>query len=325
MTEQFANRARTTLSGGVDSITTTIIVASATLFPTSGTFRIVIDDEIMIVTAVSGATFTVTRGAEGTTAASHANGSAVAQLITAGSIRTLQTVYDTFANRPVAGNEGRMFIPSNGNTPWIDDGSTWRPLIGGCVVGTQPPLASGVTIFNQGGASLTDANGALYWVGVNDGSTTTLRGFTVPISGTNAFVETAFSHVPTHSSAASTFSSFGACMRESSTSRHYIAQLTIYHTNHYTTCEVSVYTSHTARTVNVVGAVNLEGNLPYFLRLRRDSTNLYADMSRNRQQWVQLDTRTIASVFTTAPDQGGCAGYGYNVVNRSLVTHFVTG
>ena len=51
-------------------------VASAMGF-TTGDFRILIDSEIMKVTGVSGTTLTVARHQEGTSAASHTNGTAV--------------------------------------------------------------------------------------------------------------------------------------------------------------------------------------------------------------------------------------------------------
>lgn len=86
MTEQFANLAITTLSGGINNVQTTVTVADATGFPPSGDFRIVIDRELMLVTAVSGSTFTVTRGIEGTTAATHNDGADVACVLTVESL-----------------------------------------------------------------------------------------------------------------------------------------------------------------------------------------------------------------------------------------------
>jgi YD repeat-containing protein len=63
---------RTTLSTAIGNADTTLTVASAIGFPTSGPFNIQIDSEIMTVTAGAGTnTWTVTRGAGGTAAASH--------------------------------------------------------------------------------------------------------------------------------------------------------------------------------------------------------------------------------------------------------------
>ena len=66
--------ASTTLTGAMTATQTTVSVASAANFPTSQ-FQIRIDDEYMTVTAGFGTTtWTVTRGAGGSTATTHANG-----------------------------------------------------------------------------------------------------------------------------------------------------------------------------------------------------------------------------------------------------------
>lgn len=89
--EIFANNAQTTLNGAIDAVQTTIAVNAPPAgypFPSSGNFRILIDSEIMLVTSVSGLTWTVVRGAEvgttpGAAAASHGNGALVSQVGTA--------------------------------------------------------------------------------------------------------------------------------------------------------------------------------------------------------------------------------------------------
>lgn len=86
--ELYANAASTTLNGGINNSVTTLTVTSASGFPTgTGQFRIIIDSEIMIVTGVSGTTFTITRGAENTTAASHSNGAGVVHNVTSDSLQ----------------------------------------------------------------------------------------------------------------------------------------------------------------------------------------------------------------------------------------------
>jgi hypothetical protein len=63
---------QTSLSGAIDAATTTITVTSAVGFSDAPSFKIRIDDEVMTVTAIATTTWTVTRGVDGTTAASHA-------------------------------------------------------------------------------------------------------------------------------------------------------------------------------------------------------------------------------------------------------------
>jgi hypothetical protein len=92
MTEQFANNAQTTLSAAIETTDgTSISVTSASGFPDSAQYRILIDDEIMIVTAGAGTTtWTVTRGAESTSGATHDNGATVTHVLTAGALLALQ-------------------------------------------------------------------------------------------------------------------------------------------------------------------------------------------------------------------------------------------
>lgn len=89
--EQFANNAQSTLSAAITSGATALTVASAGAFPSVPQFRIIVEDEIMLVTGVSGTTFTVTRGVEGTAAAAHAtttggNPTQVTHVLTAASL-----------------------------------------------------------------------------------------------------------------------------------------------------------------------------------------------------------------------------------------------
>ena len=91
MAENFANEYETTLSAGIGAADTSITVASATGAP-SANFRIRIDNEYLLVTNVSGTTFTVTRAVEGSTAASHSSGATVTHVLTAEGLTNLQTL-----------------------------------------------------------------------------------------------------------------------------------------------------------------------------------------------------------------------------------------
>jgi hypothetical protein len=85
--EQFANNAQTSLNGSITSSASSLTVNSAMGFPSQGTFRLLVDSELIIVGAVSGATFSsLTRGAEGTTAASHNSGATAIAVLTAGAL-----------------------------------------------------------------------------------------------------------------------------------------------------------------------------------------------------------------------------------------------
>lgn len=84
--EQFTNLANSTLTAAIGTGDTTFNVVSATAFPTVGNFRIIVESEIMLVTAVAGTQFTVTRAQEGTSAAAHAASTVVTHTVTAGAL-----------------------------------------------------------------------------------------------------------------------------------------------------------------------------------------------------------------------------------------------
>ena len=74
------NNAQTTLNGAINDTTTTVVVTDGSALPSaSGStyFVITVDNEIMLVTNKATNTLTVTRGYEGTTAASHSSGANV--------------------------------------------------------------------------------------------------------------------------------------------------------------------------------------------------------------------------------------------------------
>ena len=73
-----SGEATTSLNGGINASTTTIVLTDATLFPSSGTSFIQIGNEEISYTGISGNTLTgVTRGVRNTTAASHSNADTV--------------------------------------------------------------------------------------------------------------------------------------------------------------------------------------------------------------------------------------------------------
>lgn len=90
--EQFSNAAGANLDGGVDATTTTVVVKNPVNVPSSGTFRALIDTEYLMVTAVSGSTWTVERGSEGSTAAAHADNAPINLIVTKGAIDSILTV-----------------------------------------------------------------------------------------------------------------------------------------------------------------------------------------------------------------------------------------
>lgn len=105
-TELFANLATTTLGAAITTTgATTCTVASSGSFPAAATgvsqFRFLIDTEIMICTNVSGTTWTILRGQEGTTAAVHANAAPIYGVLTVASLAAVASNATGTANNPV--------------------------------------------------------------------------------------------------------------------------------------------------------------------------------------------------------------------------------
>jgi len=123
MSEQLRDfLAITTLAVAITSGATTLTVNSAANFPSSGTFDVRIDDEILTVTNVSGSIFTVTRaaGTPSTTAAAHAGNAVVRMVLTKRQLESLMTTL--FANNQtgtsytlVLGDAGLVVECNNGS------------------------------------------------------------------------------------------------------------------------------------------------------------------------------------------------------------------
>jgi len=96
--EQFTNSGETPLDGAINNAVTSLDVTSASTFPAAAPFRVRIDDEIIRVTGGAGtSTWTVERGTEGTTAASHLDLAPITHVVTVNSLN--QQRADLFAGR----------------------------------------------------------------------------------------------------------------------------------------------------------------------------------------------------------------------------------
>lgn len=145
MGEKFTNRAISQLSSPINNSVTTLTVASASSFPSSGNFRIKVDDEYMLVTGVSSNTFTVTRAHEGTLAASHASGANVTHVLTVGALKDKQiemVLRGPIASLPSAGTAGRIYQTTDSIYRYYDNGSSW--------VATGPQVPLDFNSFNIG-------------------------------------------------------------------------------------------------------------------------------------------------------------------------------
>jgi len=171
MAEFFVNDPGTTLNGTINNSVTSLVVASSSGYPSSGNFRIRIDSELMLVTAVSGTTWTVTRGIESTSAASHTNGATINHVVSAGGLT--QVVTDThqtggYSSRPSAPANGNEYFSTNSVFNSVYTGGSWKNF-GPSYPYTTTPLASSFTV--NGAGSLVDSNGCLILNGSNNAFT----------------------------------------------------------------------------------------------------------------------------------------------------------
>lgn len=123
MSYQFSNNATTTLSGAITAGDTTLSVVSAAGFPASGDFTIVIDSEILLVTGIAGSTWTVARGAEGTTAAAHSAGASVTHVLTAAALK--DGLVQSGISFPASPATNDRFYRNDLRGEYVYDGTRW--------------------------------------------------------------------------------------------------------------------------------------------------------------------------------------------------------
>ena len=152
---RFGNNSVTTLSAAITSTSaTTLTVTSASTFPPIAygqQLAIAIDSEIMWVVGISSNTFSVMRGQEGTTAATHANGAGVYGILTAGGVYSFLPL--TGGN--MQGNLGISSATYPSSENFVDSSGLYSPL-GSIFLDTIG------TVYYPGGPTLVDSSGNIY-------------------------------------------------------------------------------------------------------------------------------------------------------------------
>jgi len=101
-TERFADNAVSFLAAPIAAGDLSLTLTTIQNFPTSPEFRLRIGQELLLVTNVSGAVYTVTRGIEGTTPASHPQNARVVCVLTAGGLDELRSEIEAEINTAVS-------------------------------------------------------------------------------------------------------------------------------------------------------------------------------------------------------------------------------
>lgn len=149
----YANAPATTLNGSVTNVAGSIVVTSATGFPISFPYTLIIDrgtasEEAVSVTAAAGNTLTVTRAIDSTTAFSHASGAVVEHGITAQDIRESNAHVN--ASSGVHGLTGSVVGTSDAQT--LTNKTLTSPAISGATLSGATKVTS--TLLDTNGLSL---------------------------------------------------------------------------------------------------------------------------------------------------------------------------
>jgi hypothetical protein len=291
--EGYSNTFRTTINqlGGIASGDTSVTVTSAAGSPTTGQFRIMIDSELILVTAGQGTTtWTLSRGIEGTTAAAHVNGATVTQVLTRDSVLSVGSrlhLSDSYAALLSSSLNGRLFFPTDGTTLLRDNSSSWLPW--GRLYPFTTPVDSSFSWVNQGTATTTATQGGIFLhapaTAGNNGRFRVLSAPATPYTVTAYIDAVAF---------AVSFSQFGLAFRDSVSGN--IKALDQISSGGLLTLRVSYWTSATGE-LSAAGSVVI--NRAYnWVQFSDDGVNRIYRVSPDGQNWIQFYSETRTTDMT---------------------------
>lgn len=300
--EKYGNSVETVTTEPLDDSELGVDVDSVIGMPAAD-FRVRVDDELMLVTAVVGSTLTVTRGIEGTTAASHADGATVTVVVTAATFTQVQAdrfASGPFASRPTAGQAGRLYRATDGPYLYRDTGIAWEALGPMMKEFVAPPTTG------WSGEDYTALGNALY-ISAATGTDVTdikylVRTVTAPYVITASFTPNIYGCL------ASTgyVSTAGLCWRESSTDKFHLVGLTLYlDTYRYSKFVVDYAATYDTDVVNrlTLNPRTLMNNT-LWMKLEDDETDRIVYLSSDGgYTWVPIYTAGRTTDLT--PDQAG--------------------
>lgn len=302
--EQTKTLATTTLNGSIDGSQTTLVVTSASSFPTSGTFSLMIDSEIMKVTGVSGTTFTVVRGQEGTSGASHTNGATLVSPLTARALEALRAEFVTTGSFTsfTQARSGRIYLPTDAPIFRYDNGSNVLEWGFENLERLYPPVTSDFSWNNQGGATVDDSKGYTVLVDpASSGDSLRLREKNIPTPPWSVTCRLDVTFAP------STYLLGGLYFRESGTSKIRTFEFTYGGAGEcYLSSTNWTNTTTYSSTANawIVDKV-FAGTPPRWFKIKYDGTNVLFYAGHTKLHMVLLETKAKSYHFTTAPDKVG--------------------
>lgn len=278
--EILKNNPTTTLNGNITNSATSIVVTAGSVFPSTGNFRLICESEIMLCTARSTNTLTVTRGAEGTSAVAHNTLTPISQVLTLGAVEAY----------------GRDNDPM-----WASN----RPALGKLVndAGTTILTSSDFTAVNLGSGTVTDENGTIL-VRRPGHVGNSVHALVRTSPSTPYSYIAAFQAMTPLGAATVDRPNFGMCFRESGTGK----LITFEHSVEAAQAlnwRISTFTSPTSGTTT--SAVS---RMPYvgpvlWMKLQDDGTDLKYHLSVDGFNWIQVFSAGRTAHMAGGPDQVG--------------------
>jgi hypothetical protein len=297
--EIFQNNTSDTLSASCISTDLTISVTTGSKFPTTGDFHVLVDSEIMLVTARATNTLTVTRGQEGTTAAAHSNAAVITLILTAASLKA-------YLRDNVPGADGSKpamrLVDSSGN----------------------PLTSSSFTAVNTTNATISDLDGGIVMrkaaqAGVQD-MALLYRAYTAPatvIAGFRALIP---------NGGGSTFPGFALGFRDSVSGKLNCSFILNNSDANFWWQALRLTDPTTAGTAGSVKSVTTFSDM-LWLKCEDDNTNLKFSISIDGVNWIQLNSEARGAYVTGGPTGffWGVNNYGNTFVMLTSLVSWVEG
>lgn len=292
--EQFQNNASTTLNGTINASTTSVVVTDGSVFPSSGNFRIQIDEEAMLVTARATNTLTVVRGVDGTSAQAHNTGVDVRHLLTErGFLRAFADVISNIGNGDHLPGPQNYIVDGSGNL-LTDSDFTW---------------------VNQAGSSTTDLDNGNIQLDLAKTSGNNARSLvrsapSTPYEITMSLAPCLYGDNVSH---------VGAVFRESSTSKIYLFGI-----NGDRQLRIQKWTNNTTFSSSAFGWTTWWIPVNPWLRIADDGTDLIFSYSPNGYQFQDIYSEGRTTFMAGGPNQVGWYGQA-NDTNRlagAILTHW---
>lgn len=314
--ELYANNPTTTLDGAIDDSETLLSVASSSGFPTAsgGQFRIAVESEIILVTSVAADDWTVQRGADGTTPASHSDGAEVRHPITRDAL--LNLVRQSHGGTNVAVRREMNFVDTASVTWSFTDDPTNNKVdiqatsAGGGGAGIPgerslvPPVIGDFSVDASAvaGATITQGTNHIYINAPAKNGDGVLIGYkTAPATPYSVIAKVRFNGFGLN------FMSGGLMFRDGATGRMH----RLVHQVNDRNILVDKYTNNTTFSAVTGAALACSTASPaLWLKIRDDGTNFTWFVSTDGNNWIQYTGPTISRTNWTAnPNQ---IGFAYN-------------